>query len=128
MSKDGFHIITNPVYPFDVMVCFNKSYEDIRKKLLKVLPDEAKDGIALFENIKDGRTVMSRTGQTFICLNRITHKTIAHESFHAVELIFNRIGMKLGEKSSEAYAYFIGFLTEEIYKLNPPFNETGVCI
>jgi len=48
------------------------------------------------------------------------HKTspdiVAHEVFHAVELLMDRIGCKLTDESSEAYAYLIGYLTKEIHR------------
>ena len=41
---------------------------------------------------------------------------IAHEVFHVVELLFERVGMPLADSSSEAYAYLIGYVTQEIFK------------
>lgn len=45
-----------------------------------------------------------------------SHSTLAHEIFHAVDFIMRDIGMKLTEHSHEAYAYLVGYLTEQIYK------------
>lgn len=41
---------------------------------------------------------------------------VAHELFHATYYAIDRIGMRLCGKSQEAYAYMIGWLTNEFYK------------
>ena len=68
-----------------------------------------------------GRCVTFDTNQTVIRLDEIPgtcadYGTLQHEIFHAVDQIFRRIGMNLSEDSDEAYAYMIGYLTQEIYK------------
>lgn len=40
---------------------------------------------------------------------------LAHEIFHAVELIMDHIGMKLTSDTSEAFAYLVGYITKKIY-------------
>lgn len=44
------------------------------------------------------------------------HNYIAHELFHAVSFVMSTIGMPLGEDSEEAYAYLLGYVTQEFYK------------
>ena len=42
---------------------------------------------------------------------------IAHEAFHAVIFLFEKIGIKFSYDSEEAYAYLIEYLTNEILKI-----------
>jgi hypothetical protein len=68
-----------------------------------------------------GRTWHNITGgQTII---RIPKKpetpqeigTLSHEIFHGVDFIFRRIGISLSDNSNEAYAYLIGYVTEQFF-------------
>lgn len=43
--------------------------------------------------------------------------TCAHEATHAAISIFTEIGTEFNENTSEPIAYFIGWLTQEIYKV-----------
>ena len=68
-----------------------------------------------------GRAVMLGSGATVIRLGIRKERykffsTLAHEIFHAVEFLFDRVGIKHDiDKSSEAYAYQIDYLTYQIY-------------
>ena len=49
---------------------------------------------------------------------------LAHEIFHCAEFILSKVGIKLSNKSDEAYAYLIGYITENIFNhLNNLNNE-----
>ena len=39
---------------------------------------------------------------------------MSHEVCHAIQFLFNKIGMGYGEDSYEAFAYYTGYLTEKI--------------
>jgi hypothetical protein len=41
--------------------------------------------------------------------------TLTHEVFHAVYGLFDRLGINLTKDSEEAFAYFTGYLNQEIY-------------
>ena len=41
---------------------------------------------------------------------------ITHESFHATEMILDRIGLTLCEKTDEAYCYLNGFINQAIFE------------
>ncbi len=110
-------IIPYCVYPFSLMVITDTSYEELKAELLKSLPDKVHDRIEILNNVGDARTVMFETGQTCMVLNKKTPGTIAHEVFHAVEFLMDRIGIKLDPNSDEAYAYLTGYITDEIYKI-----------
>lgn len=44
------------------------------------------------------------------------HSCIAHESFHVVERIAYSVGLKPSPDSSEAYAYLLDYIVEQIYE------------
>jgi hypothetical protein len=71
-----------------------------------------------------------RGGHTLIIINVGRHKkifkkifeieiigTITHEAVHACNTIFNQKGIKLDVDNDEPQAYFIEYITKEIYKL-----------
>jgi hypothetical protein len=52
----------------------------------------------------------------------VDHGTIAHEVFHAVQFLMDKIGCNLAHESEEPYAYLIQYVTNKIYEnleLNP---------
>lgn len=62
-----------------------------------------------------GRTIFERNVCIIIIKGEQTKfEYIAHEIFHAVEYHFEKIGLPHSESSSEAWAYYIQFLTKEI--------------
>ncbi len=115
-------IIPLVVYPFDVMVSFGQTDDELLKNLLKCLTEEQIRNKELWsDNEKDGGTVIFASGQTLIRMPKIPksakeYGTLQHEIFHATEFVLSRIGMILCDKSDEAYAYLIGYLTTQIYK------------
>ena len=107
------------VYPFEVMLSIAQTNEELKNSLSRFGCDWS-DLLDLPPTCL-GRTVMTDSSHTVIrFINRPEtcqqYGTLAHEIFHAVDFIFRRIGMTLSEDSDEAYAYMIGYLTEEIYK------------
>jgi hypothetical protein len=69
-----------------------------------------------------GRATLFPCNRTLIRLKNYPttatdHGIIAHEIFHAVDFLLERIGIKLSGDSGEAYAYLIGYVTQEVYKL-----------
>lgn len=112
-------IIGYTVYPFDVMVSVGETDEQLFKKLKSKGIDKNLEDCSL--EGKRGRCVMFEGGQTLIRLKGLPkncedYGTIAHEIFHAVAFLFNRIGIKLSMESDEAFAYAIEFLTKKIYE------------
>lgn len=113
-------IIPYIIYPFDLMVSFGENDYQIECLLKKnnVIYDGAEWLLAPFAK---GRCCMFVSGQTII---RMPSKPktnedfgiLQHEIFHAVEFLFDRIGIKHSIECGEAYAYLIGYITEEIYK------------
>ena len=98
------------------MVSIKERQETIVKRIEKTgykLNDEEKEKLWMTGR---GRTIMLRDGQTILRLEKASPDIIAHEVFHAVDFLMNKIGMKLTEESGEAYAYAVDYLTKEIYK------------
>ena len=114
-------VIPLVVYPFDVMVSFGESDDVLFAKLKKKGVDITDTNLSVYSDTQRGRTIMFKGNQTLIRMYELRdtphwYGNLAHEIFHAVEFIMERIGMELTIKSDEAYAYLIGYLTEEIYK------------
>lgn len=81
---------------------------------------EDEESLKMPENGR-GRTVMFVNGCTVVQVKTVDGViqfwgTVAHEVFHAVEFLFNRIDLKHDTSvSSEAWAYQVGHLTQGIY-------------
>lgn len=122
-------IIPLIIYPFDVMISINEDYdqfaeavmkrwdrgilEDFKKKEL-ILPKGGVGITALFTS-ESHRTCMIKIGD--FSKDPESYDTLAHEIFHATEFVLRTCGMKVTKDSHEAYAYLIGYITREIYKV-----------
>ena len=100
MKKPKFILINYQIYPFDVLVCIGATYEQVIKEITGKykyqLSEKEKDKLYMKGT---GRTVMLKSGQTILRLDKLdkTPKSIAilaHETFHAVCFLCNKIGMK----------------------------------
>lgn len=114
MSEMKYKIIPFIIYPFDVMVISDGNYKHILKLLRDRLPKDCYNEIDLLNDEYDAKTVRFKNGATCIVLNKTDNATIAHESFHAVCYLMEAIGIELDHNSSEAYAYALGYLVNEI--------------
>ena len=62
-----------------------------------------------------GKTYYNPCGNAFIHFNEsATSGTIAHECFHVTEAHMNAINQSYSEEASEAWAYYLGFLVNQI--------------
>lgn len=119
-SKSLNIIIPLIVYPFDVMVSIAES-DDVLFDKLKTKGIDITGIDFSHSSSQKGRTIIFRSNQTLIRIYKLGetpefYGTLAHEIFHAVEFIAEKIGLKLTDDSDEAYAYLIGYITTEIYK------------
>lgn len=116
-KKASNFIIPLEVYPFDVMVSIGQTDAELKKSLERKSV-EWEDKMCLKGN---GLFYMNSQNQSiirvrFIPVNPVDYGVLQHEIFHAVTFILDRIGMKfMLLKSDEAYAYLVGYLTEQIY-------------
>lgn len=112
-------IIPLVVYPFDVMVSFCQSDQDLTKSLNRngwkwddLLKLKGDGKFVLFPEF-NGTVIRMRHYPD----NPDRKGTLAHEVFHAVTYILDLIGMDFKINSSdEAYSYLTGYITKEIYK------------
>lgn len=123
-------IIDLVVYPYDIMFSIGQTDYAFELALSTMvnevdLRDILRDPIISLSPETRGRTFHHHEGgQTVIRLPSIPKTpteigTLSHEIFHAVSFIFRRIGMKASSNSEEAYAYAIGYVTEQFWtKLN----------
>jgi hypothetical protein len=113
-------IIDLHIYQFDVMVSIGETDDELDKKLKKYGIEDEDKLLCMFESRGVGRTVSFKGGQTLIrCKNypRTSEDfgTLAHEIFHAVHYIMERINFQVTLDNSEPFAHLIGYLTREIY-------------
>jgi len=116
--------VNHGTYPFDVLVAIGQEHEDIvrwfKRKKIKLSEEETEK---LWMSGK-GRTVMLKSGATVLRVDDIKNKAdfhahLSHEIFHAVEFLFDKIGLEHNVDAGEAFAYQIQYLTGSIYeKLN----------
>ncbi len=114
-------IIKYQVYPFDCLVCFCENPNDLfnildKKGILKEHIEEVKTW-----RFAKGKSAMLPTGQSFIWMDKKPESCedygiLAHEIFHTVCFLMDRIGVKYSNEADEAFAYMIGYLTTEILK------------
>jgi len=50
---------------------------------------------------------------------------VAHESFHAISFLFNKIGIRFCYESEEAYAYALSYLINQILKIKIDENDNS---
>jgi len=111
-------IIPYEVYPFDCMVEFNPDFKQLKEELKK---RGIKESISYLkgEGITTARTIMFEGGQTLIIFKdpNPSHGVIAHEAFHAVQFLMERIKITLNYESCEAFAYLLEYLVNKIYEV-----------
>jgi hypothetical protein len=115
-----FKVISIEIYCRDVVVSIGQSNKQLFKELKHKMTKSEFD--YLFsdwdDNIAKGRTIFHDSGFTVIRLKDFSdYGLIAHECFHAVCFIFNKIGMPLTKESDEAYAYLLQYLVNQIKQI-----------
>lgn len=117
-------IVSLGLYPFHIMVSIGQTEEALTEALKGYnIPEKdiRKKKWTLREDNR-GKALMFSNGATVIRLvegpvSPAAQGIIAHEVFHAVTFILSyKIGMKLTKESDEAFAYAIGYVTEQIYE------------
>lgn len=108
-------------YPFDILVCIGCEHKEIVAKLKKLGTTLTKEADEQLWMDGAGRTIQLESGQIILRVDNVKNKVsfhshLSHEIFHTVEFLFDKIGLKHSESSSEAFAYQIGYLTGSIYE------------
>lgn len=115
MSKPKFKILDCGVYPYDVLFAVGASEEEVTKYLkakCKYKLDDEERGHLRFSG-KGGRTVRFKNNALLIWVKTDYLPVIAHEIFHGVELLMEKINTPLNESTSEPYAYLIEYLWKQ---------------
>lgn len=114
-------IVRGTVYPYDVMFSINQSHEKLIKELLPY-HDNVKENARNLILSGVGRTIQTHNNQIIVILKELDdtaqfHGNVSHEIFHACSYILDTAGVKHSvEYSEEAYAYLIGWMTQEFYR------------
>lgn len=128
MSKKKALNFTFPirVYPYDIMISLNESWDDFSKNVTNKFGPELLDDFNKTEHpvSQHGLTYVYTSDSCLCCILKIHYfsKTaedygvLAHEIFHSAEFILRKCGLELNAGSHEAYAYLVGFITKEICK------------
>ena len=121
MSKKYIHYLDHGTYPFDVIFAYKISITELKKVVLPlILETEGEFDEAFSEKMDvDGRAVMFKGCQTVIYLKDFKgtvddYGTLAHECLHAVQFLFNKIGIDSSEGTEEAWAYQLQHIYIEI--------------
>lgn len=121
-------IFVVPPYPPGIMVSLGQTLDELTQSIKRLKTIDSRSKLALIEafeenDMNNANTVMYEAAHLIIIqlpfarIRTPRHRGIlAHEIFHAAELIAKQIGLKHCDQSSEAFAYLIDYITEEIYK------------
>lgn len=121
-SKWKCFIFPLHIYPFEVMVFFGEM-DDLYKKLSTHGIKE--DEINQIRNDPEGHglgySAMFTDGQTLIRLPKKPETAkefsiLSHEIFHVSSLVLRKVNIELCEKSEEAFAYLIGYISEQVFE------------
>jgi hypothetical protein len=115
-------------YPFDLMISFNETDEQLAMHLLEygLTIEDGKDDMFHLNGIKSrrGRFVMFKGNQSVLRLNFYPHwkdidelSLLQHEIFHCTHIFMEEINTPLKTSTCEPYAYLLQWLTREIYSL-----------
>lgn len=114
------------VYPYTIFVCFmdlDKLVELIRTEKYPPSEKEVEDIITGFNGegfaakvlqLNNGNILMY-IENNFIDQSYMVN-AVTHEVFHITHMIMDRIGLKLGFKSDEAFCYLNGYINEKIFE------------
>lgn len=110
-------ILNSPIYCLDTLVGLGTDPTKLIKKFntlgdFKAIPDNFSG---------EGRTEIFEGGASILWTKEFPETpsdfgVLSHEIFHLVTLILDQRGIKFSFDCDEAYAYYIGFITEQIYK------------
>ena len=122
MKPQQFQIPVD-IFKRNILVCINEPNEEIERILVESGHDETEakkaagydsDSIGAYAWIFENRNALIRLKGEKV--DPIFHDCVAHEIAHVAFAILDYVGIKLGSKSEEAYAYLIGYITREFYE------------
>ena len=119
-----FKIIPIEVYDHDIIVSVGQTNDELyelvkenitRKKFDKLF--KSKTSLATTARFKTGCIIIKFRE------NIDNVGIIAHESFHAINYLFDKIGIEYSYQSEEAYAYTLEYLVNQINKIKEDENN-----
>lgn len=123
VKKNINFIIRMDVYPFDIMVSIAQTDNQLGSVLDKYpLTQQDIRSCQYSRPTSPACAALFSTNASIIRMRKLPrtpedYGSLAHEVFHVVSFIMDRVGMKLKIMvSDEAYAYLIGFVTKSIYQ------------
>ena len=122
-KAQSFVVSTHDMFPAEFIFSIGQGKKQIEKLLRKHNEPQKWIDIALKEldNENMGGYTLKMFGNIFIYLpkyndwNTKDRGTVAHEIFHAVDMLAEKMGQSLVKDAEEFYAYMIGYLTMEFY-------------
>ena len=114
MNK-GFTIPAT-IYPVPIHIFYGEE-DNAHKYFKKTLEKKDKKHIKeFFVGEYNARTCQTNYSGIALHFKCISHTTIAHEMFHCVEYIMKHIGVSHCDETSEQFAYYLGYLVEQVNK------------
>ncbi len=117
-NKKFFKVFNWEIYPFDLLFCYNCTDKDVREYINKHFTKlSKKDEKLLTFKKQSGRTVHLENGAIVLWVHNPKNVGIlAHELYHAVNMLFYKVNIPPTDSSEEAYAYAIEFMMNKIVK------------
>jgi hypothetical protein len=113
-----FKVIPIDVYGHDIVVSIGQSDEDLYEEIKENISKKKFD--KKMTNQKSIATTFKlKTGCILIRFKDDIDNPgiVAHEAFHAIVYLFEKIGIEYAYQSEEAYAYTLEYLTNQILKI-----------
>lgn len=109
-------IIRLSPYPFDLLVfsCWKK--KDIIKWIKEEIPEQVLQSPELFRFDWKWRTIRTEWWWIILWIKEKDVSILAHEVFHAVEFLYDKVWISHSIENWEAWAYMIQFIMYEILK------------
>ena len=113
-------LIYIPIYGVNVVFCWELDKDEwikfCKRWKTKIKEDEKNEILSDINNeCVDGSTLRLEIGDYIVYVKKMLHGNIAHEIYHTCNFILMARGVEHSE-SDEAYAYLVGYLTDEVYK------------
>ena len=121
-----FRVIPIEVYGHDIVVSIGQTDSDLYEHIKENISEKKFD--KRFSNQKSIATTFKlKTGCILIRFKDDIDNPgiVAHEAFHAIVYLFDKIGIEYAYESEEAYAYALEYLTNQILKIKSDENDNS---
>lgn len=111
-------VIKGTIYPFDIHAFVGDDLNKCHDFIRSFVPEEfAENVVERFDGNYKGYTLQGINGDVIIYYTAKPELgLLCHEAFHCVEFIFDHVGIKHTKSTSEAYAYFLNYIVNELTK------------